>query len=113
MPDISYDGGVLWVRKAKYVTSADMSAAADISDAPTAGQKIVADDVLISSAVALEFSLQEETSGTVLASVFLPANGTVQITLRNGLQVPTAGKKLQGKASGAGNVRITTLYHGE
>lgn len=107
------DNGPAWTVTRTYTTSADMTTAADLSAAPTSGQKIVADDILISSAVAMEFSIQEESAATAFASVFIPANGTVQITLRDGLKLATANKKLQGKASVAGNVRITACYHSE
>jgi hypothetical protein len=107
------DGGAAWTKTQTYTTSADMTTAAAISAAPTSGQKIVADDILISALTALEFTLQEETSNTVLASVLLPANGSAQITLRDGLKVPTADRKLYGKASAAGQVRITACYHSE
>jgi len=45
--------------------------------------------------------------------VFLPANGTVQITLRGYIKAAVADKKLQGKASVAGNVAITAVYFSE
>jgi hypothetical protein len=61
----------------------------------------------------MSFTLQEETSATVLAKVFLPANGSAQVTLRDGLRVPTADKRLYGKASVAGNVAITVCQHSE
>ncbi len=109
----SLDGGPSWTHSRKFVASANMTTSADITDAPTSGQKIVADDILISSNVAMEFTIQEETSATVFASVFLPTNGTVQITLRDGLKAAVADKKLQGKASIAGNVRITCCWHSE
>lgn len=109
----SLDGGPGYVPARTYTTSANMTTAADITAAPTSSQKIVADDILVSSAVAMEFTIQEETSATVLASVFIPTNGTVQITLRDGLKAAVADKKLQGKASIAGNVRVTCCYHSE
>jgi hypothetical protein len=109
----SLDGGPSWTPARKYTTSANMTTAADITNAPESGLKIVADDILISSNVALEFTIQEETSATVLASVFIPTNGTVQLTLRDGIKAAVADKKLQGKASIAGNVRITCCWHSE
>lgn len=109
----SLDGGPSWTPSRKFTTSADMTTAADITDAPDSGLKVVADDILVSSNVAMEFTIQEETSATVLASVFLPTNGTVQITLRDGIKAAVADKKLQGKASIAGNVRITCCWHSE
>lgn len=96
-----------------YTASADMTTAADITPAPTAGQKIVAMDVLVSTDTAMSFSIQEETSATVFAKVFLPANGSAQITLRGYIKAAVANKKLQGKASVAGNVAITTVTFSE
>lgn len=109
----SLDGGPSWTPSRKYTTSADMTTAADITNAPDSGLKVVADDILVSSNVAMEFTIQEESSGTVFASVFVPTNGTVQITLRDGIKAAVADKKLQGKASIAGNVRITCCWHSE
>ena len=91
-----------------YTTSADMTTAAAIGPAPTATQKSKLLQVVVSSAVAMEFSLQEETSATVRYSFFLPANGGVVILLRYPAKLTTADKRWFGKASIAGNVRITT-----
>lgn len=110
---LSQDGGPGLTVSRQYTTSADMTTAADITAAPSSGLKIVADDILISAAVAMEFTIQEETSATVFASVFIPTNGTVQLTLRDCLKAAVADKKLQGKASVAGNVRVTCCYHSE
>jgi len=90
-----------------YTTSADMTTAANISPAPTAGQKVVATDIMVSTDTAMEFSIQEETSATVFASVFLAANSTVIITLHGFIKAAVADMHLQGKASLAGNVRVT------
>jgi hypothetical protein len=105
------DDGPSWTPVQTTTNSADMSTAAAISAAPTAGQKVIADDVIIFSDTAMTFTLQEETTETVLAKVYLAANGSAQITLRNGLKVPTADKKLFGKASVAGNVSILVSQH--
>jgi hypothetical protein len=114
MPEmIVYDGGLYFKPSRKAVASADMTTAADITDAPAAGQKVLADDILISADTAMRFDVVMETTGNVLASVFLPVNGTAQITLRAGLKGDAAGKKLQGKTSAAGNVRVSTAWHSE
>lgn len=109
----SLDGGPSWTPSRKYTPSADMTTPADITNAPESGLKIVADDIIVSSNVAMEFTIQEETSGTVITSFFLPTHGSFQITLRDRLKADVADKKLQGKASIAGNVRITCWYHSE
>jgi len=96
-----------------YTASADMTTAAAISPAPSAGLKIVGMDILVSTDTAMSFSVQEETSATVFAKVFLPANGTVQITLRGYVKAAVADKKLYGKASVAGNVSVTVVSFSE
>jgi hypothetical protein len=96
-----------------YTTSADMSTAAAIGPAPTAGQYSVLKEIDISAAVALEFSIQEESSATVFRSFFLPANGTLHIVFRDELKLAVADKRWFGKASIAGNVRIGTVTKSE
>jgi len=70
-------------------------------------------DFIISSDTAMSFSIQEETSATVFAKVFLPANGVVQITPRGYLKTAVADKKFYGKASAAGNVAVTAICFSE
>lgn len=96
-----------------YTASADMTTAAAISPAPAAAMKQVATDILVSSDTAMSFSIQEETSATVFAKVFIPANGTVPITLRGYLKTAVAVKKFMGKASVAGNVAVTCITFDE
>jgi hypothetical protein len=96
-----------------YTASADMSTAAAITAAPASGKKIVLMDVLISTDTAMNFALQMETSATVLAKVFLPANSVMQVTLRGFIKGDTADKKIYGKASVSGNVAITAVYFSE
>jgi hypothetical protein len=96
-----------------YTTSADMSTAAAITAAPTSGQKIVATDILISCAVAMAVDIEMETTANILAMTYIPANGTVQISLRGCLKGDAADKKLYAKASVAGAIRITAVYYSE
>lgn len=96
-----------------YTASADMTTAAAITAAPTSGLKLVGMDFIISSDTAMSFSIQEETSATVFAKVFLPANGAVQLTPRGFLKAAVADKKFMGKASAAGNVAVTAIYFSE
>lgn len=96
-----------------YTTSANMTTPAAITAAPTSGQKIVAMDILISTDTAMSFDVEMETSANVLAQVYLPANGTAQITLRGYLKGDAANEKLNGKASEAGNVAVTAVYFSE
>lgn len=94
-------------------TSADATTAAAVTDAPTSGQKLVITDIIASSDTAMFLLFQEETSGTVIFKVFLPANGTVQITPRGKVKLATANKKLMVDASVAGNIAVTALYYSE
>ena len=108
------NAGVSWAQTRKLVSSANASAAdVDASDAPTAGQKIVVDDILVSADTAMRVDFKEETSGTVICAVYLPANGTVPFSPRGKLKLDTADKKLVVRASVAGNLRITVLFHSE
>lgn len=107
------DNGPAWTVVRTYTESADMTTAAAISAAPTSGQKVIGDDILVSSDTAMNFKIQMETSTNVLAKVFIPANGTVPITLRDGIKGDATDKKLFGKASVAGNVAITVCQHSE
>lgn len=95
-------------------TSADQSAAvADITSAPTSGQKLLITDILYSSDTALRLDFSEETTGTILASVYTTAGGSGQVTTRSKIKLATANKKLQVRASAAGNIAITPLYYSE
>lgn len=95
-------------------TSADQSAAvASITDAPTSGQKLVITDLLISSDTALRLDFNVESSATVIETVYMAAGETKQITLRSTWKLPTADKKLQVKASAAGNISLTPYYYSE
>jgi hypothetical protein len=96
-----------------YTESADMTTAAAISPAPGTGKKIVAMDILVSTDTAMNFTVQMETTGNVLAKVFLPGPGTAIITLRGFLKGDANNKKLFGKASVAGNVAVTAVTFAE
>lgn len=95
------------------VVSADMTTAAAVTDAPTSGQKIVITDIVLSADTAMNVLLEEETSGTDIWKVFIPANGTVQITPRGKVKLATVDKKLTAKASVAGNIAVTAHYYSE
>ncbi len=107
------DAGPNWTSTRQLTTSADMTGAADLTAAPTAGQKIVIDDVIFSSDAAMYMSFLEETSGTELFRIYVAAGGTAQVTTRGKMKLPVADKKLRGDASLAGNVAVTVLYHSE
>lgn len=108
------DAGDAFTPTRTNVSSADASGGAvDASAAPTLGQKIVVVDVLVSADTAMRVDFKIETAGTVIFSIFLPANGTVQFTPRGLLKLATADKKLQVQTSAAGNLRVMTLTRSE
>lgn len=114
---VAEDNGPAWTSvwgvSGAAVVSADMTSAANVTDAPTSGQRIVVDDIILSADTAMNVLFEEETSGTDLLKIFIPANGTVQITPRGKFKLATANKKLTAKASAAGNIAITVTYHSE
>jgi hypothetical protein len=103
--------GVNWTVSDTTVASADASAGADLSAAPTAGLKIVIDDLLISVGAALTITVQEETTTTVIYKLYMAANTTVTFSPTNGRKLPSADKKIRIVASGAGNVFASCSYH--
>lgn len=102
------DAGVSQSLTRTYTTSADMTTAAAITVAPSAGQRIYATDIIVSNGTgaAILFTLQMETSTNVLAAVRLPIDGTAVLTLRGYMMGDADAKKIFGKSSGAGNVYI-------
>ena len=107
------DAGPNWTSAYLHTVSADATGAVDLTAAPTAGQKIVIDDIVFSTDTAMNFIFEEETSGTDVLKIFCAANSTVQITPRGQIKLATADKKLRGDASVSGNVAITVVYHSE
>lgn len=95
------------------VVSADITTATAVTDAPTSGQKIVVTDIIVSTDTAMNILFECETTGVDIFKVFVPANGTVQITPRSKVKLATADKKLTAKSSVAGNVGITVCYYSE
>jgi hypothetical protein len=59
----------------------------------------------------MKLTFTEETSGTVILAVYISANGTVQITPRGKLKLPTANKKLRCTSSATGDVDILVLSY--
>jgi len=107
------DAGTAKTTTRTYTASADMTTPADISPAPSSGEKICLMDLIVASDTAMFFEIKEETSGTVLAAVAVPANGCVQVTPRGLIKAATADKKFQGDAGAAGNVKITCITFSE
>ncbi len=106
------DNGPQWTVSRLY-TAITTATTTDITAAPTSGQKIVLDDCLISCDAACAVSIVEETSGTVFAKVFVPTNGTVQITLRDAIKAAVADKKMRVITGTAVNCSVTACYHSE
>ena len=110
------DGGPSWTQSlgvggARY-TSADRSgSAAPVTDAPTSGKCLVVTDALISVDTNMRVDLKEETSGTVLASIYMAANTAQQFTFRSPIKLPTADKKLTVQTSASGNIAVTASYY--
>lgn len=96
-----------------YTANADFSTAREITAAPTAGQKIVALDIVVSMATACLATVQMETSNNVLAAAYLPANGTAVFTLRAPIKGDAADKKLLVKSSVASAGVVTAHYYSE
>lgn len=95
------------------VVSADITTAAAVTDAPTAGQKICVDDIIVSVDAACNVLFEVETSGADVFKCFFPGAGTYQITPRSKIKLGTADKKLTAKTNTAVNVGITVGYHSE
>ena len=96
------------------VVSADASTATAVTDAPTAGQKLVITDIIFSvGSTALTVEFEIETAATIYFTVYCAANTTYQITPRSKLKLATADKKLMVDTSAAGNISVTVFYYSE
>jgi hypothetical protein len=94
--------------------SADQSAsAAAVTAAPTSGQKLVIDDLLVSADTDMTVTFTEETTGYVVIKAYLAANVPWQLTTRAKLKLETADKKLMLQTSVAGNVSVQAFSHSE
>lgn len=96
-------------------TSADQSgAAAAVTDAPSAGKKLVITDIIISVGdTGQTVTLTEQTSGTVKGKYYVPANTTITIPFKGKFKLDTADKKLMVQTSVTGNVAVGALYYSE
>ena len=74
---------------------------------------LVITSVLLSAAAAMRVDLKEETSGTVIASIFLPINGTYNYVPVGRLKLATANKRLMLQTSVAGTIAASALYYSE
>lgn len=96
------------------VTSADASGGViSVTDAPTTGQKIVISDIELSVDTTMRVDFKEETTGTVINSIYMVANSSVNLVTRGKKKLVTANKKLQVITSVAGNISVNVLYYSE
>jgi hypothetical protein len=96
-----------------FVQNDDISTAKDITAAPSEGKRIVATDILVSVDTACYLTILEDgEGGAVLAGLYMPANGSAQITLRGYLK-GAAGKKLQMQSVPASKASCTCVYFEE
>lgn len=115
----AYDKGAAWttatgIAGARF-TSADQSGAvASVTSAPTSGQKLVITDIVISvdTAMRVDFTV-ESASGTVIESIYMAANSTVNLITRGKRKLATADKKLQVRTSVSGNISVNAFYFSE
>lgn len=107
------DGGPSWTSAYLHTASADATGIVDVTAAPTGGQKIVIDDIILSVDTAMWVLFEEETSGTDILKLYMAANSSAQVTPRGRIKLPVADKKLRMDASVAGNIAVTVVYHSE
>lgn len=108
-PVAAYYSGPNWNTTTQPFSSADASGAkADVTAAPT--KKLCVDELVISVGSALTVSFYEESVATAILKLYMAANTTVTLSLKN-LKLTTAAKKLQVQTSGAGNIAVTAITH--
>lgn len=107
------DNGPAWTPAYLHTASADVTGIVDVTAAPTSGQKIVIDDIVVSVGAAMTLTFEDETAGTDLLVLYMAANSTVQVTPRGRIKLPVADKKLRMDSSAAGAVAVTVCYHSE
>jgi hypothetical protein len=109
-PSWTTSSGIAGVR----FTSADQSAAAVVTSAPTSGQKLVITDLIVSvdTAMRVDFSV-ESAASTIIESIYLAANVPVNLITRGKRKLGTADKKLAVRTSAAGNICVNAFYYSE
>lgn len=111
------DGGPAWTTvrgvSGAAVISADATTPAAVTDAPTAGQKIVVTDIVFSVGADMTVQFEEETSETILFNMYCLAGQSYQISPRSKCKLDTADKKLMVDASVAGAISVTAFYYSE
>lgn len=96
------------------VVTADASLGVPVTDAPTGGQHIVVDEIIISTGTPnLTVDFIEETTNTILFHLFLTNNGAINPIGNDRVKLPTADKRLFMKASAAGALGCTVFWYSE
>ncbi|WP_027533826.1 hypothetical protein [Bradyrhizobium sp. WSM3983] len=116
----SLDGGPSWssvwgVGGVPFTSADQHSAVASVTDAPAVGQKLVIDDLIVSTDTDMTVTFKEETSGNVFFGPWYVTakSGPMQVTPRGKKKLGTADKKLQVVTSVAGNITVQASYHSE
>lgn len=112
------DAGPSWTSKSgvngETVTSANAtSTPLVVTDAPATGQKIVLDDIEISSDTKTLVTLRTTTGNKKLGQYRIPADGFLQVTTRGKKKAPTANQTLEVITADAANIYVTATYHSE
>lgn len=114
------DGGPAWtsvwgVAGVPFASADQHSAVANVTDAPTSGQKLVITDLIVSVDTNMSVTFKEEASGIVMFGPwYCSANsGPIQVTLRSKKKLAAADKKLQVLTSVAGNITVQAGYFSE
>lgn len=95
--------------------SADASAApAPITDAPATGQKIVCDELVLSSDTAnITITITEETTGKILYRIYITTNQSIVLVGNDRFKLSTPNTRIMLQASKAGNVSATAFWYSE
>lgn len=101
------------VSSARFTSNDASGAAVAVTDAPVSTQKLVIDGILISSATDVRLDFTCETSGVLIASLWLLAKTSFYWQPRTVIKLATADKKLFVQASAAAVIYVTTEYHSE
>lgn len=113
------DGGPSWttsigVSGVAFVSGLTTSAQA-ITDAPTSGQYLVLDDLIVSVPTACTVLIEDETSGADLYRLHFAGAGFAQITPRGKTKRSVADKKLTARVASGSTTEcgITAYFHSE
>lgn len=110
------DAGPAWATDfgvgGELYTSADLSGGPDsVTDLPVVGQKLVITDVEISVDTAMRVDLS--CAGTIIASVYMAANSTVNLITRSKRKLPVVDSRLRVQTSVEGNISVGVFYYSE